>query len=234
MAIKHFIFIGLLFTCCTSFAQTKKNTAQKKKAVAIKTTASIKKAADACPLIMYSAEFSKLQYALCNTAATANYMSRTEKNVIWILNIVNAYPKIFAKEVVEKYPDRSGRSYLKEDSFYFQSLLVTLNKMKAQAILQPSKKCFESAFCHAATSGKVGYVGHDRQTTNCAVLQYFNGECADYGHNDAFEIIMALLIDRDVPSLGHRTICLYGFEVVGVSIQPHTTYGHNAVLDFKF
>ena len=48
------------------------------------------------------------------------------------------------------------------------------------------------------------------------------------------EIILSLLIDHDVPSLGHREICLSPeFKSVGVSVQPHNSkYNQNAVLDF--
>jgi hypothetical protein len=46
------------------------------------------------------------------------------------------------------------------------------------------------------------------------------------------EIVLQLLIDEDVPSLGHRRILLEKYQTIGVSIQPHSHYGFNAVLDF--
>ena len=52
--------------------------------------------------------------------------------------------------------------------------------------------------------------------------------------NDALSILMALLIDQNVSSLGHRFLCLSEYGRLGVSIQPHTGYGYNAVLYFYY
>jgi uncharacterized protein YkwD len=60
------------------------------------------------------------------------------------------------------------------------------------------------------------------------------GECCYYGVEDAFDIIVDLLIDQGVSSLGHRKICLSpSYTELGVSIQPHKTYSSNTVLDFR-
>ena len=58
------------------------------------------------------------------------------------------------------------------------------------------------------------------------------GECIHYGGDDALGIVTSLLIDQSVKSLGHRKICLGYFTEAGISIQPHSSYGKNAVLDF--
>ena len=63
---------------------------------------------------------------------------------------------------------------------------------------------------------------------------HFNGECCDYGHNNALDIIMSLLIDEGISSLGHRNICLSSYSKIGVAIQPHKLYGYNAVMDFYY
>jgi hypothetical protein len=53
--------------------------------------------------------------------------------------------------------------------------------------------------------------------------------------SSARDIVLQLLIDHDVPSLGHRIICLSSaYSVVGVSIQYHSRYGKCAVLDFDW
>ena len=62
---------------------------------------------------------------------------------------------------------------------------------------------------------------------------YFMGECCHYGNSDALDIVIKLLIDRNVASLGHRRVCFGDYTALGVSIRPHTTYGKNAVLDFE-
>ena len=43
-----------------------------------------------------------------------------------------------------------------------------------------------------------------------------------------------LLIDKDIASLGHRKILLGKYTSAGVSIQPHTDYRFNTVLDFYY
>lgn len=128
----------------------------------------------------------------------------------------------------------SGNGYLAEDSFYFISLVNMLEKMEPMNLLTPDKDCFESAKCHATYAGKTGYVGHDRKTKDCKTVKHFYGECCDYGHSDPLDIILSLLIDEGIPSLGHRMACLGNYAKVGVSIQPHTKYGRNAVLDFYY
>ncbi len=79
---------------------------------------------------------------------------------------------------------------------------------------------------------KTLYVGDDRKKNNC--VQDFNGECCYYGMDDAFIIVFSLLINEKVRSLGHRKIMLSkDYTLIGVYLQPHVTYGANAVLDFK-
>ncbi len=179
------------------------------------------------PLAKYSAEWNKPIYAICNTAAKTTYMSKTEKEVIYILNLVRSYPQQFASTVLKNYPHYAN-------SLYYQSLMDTLQKLNPVNLLIPNKNCYESAECHASSSGSKGYVGHDRQTDECKKARSYNGECCDYGRSNALEIVVELLIDEDVPSLGHRSICLSNYKGVGVSIQPHTRYGENAVLDFVY
>ncbi|MDZ4794597.1 MAG: hypothetical protein SGI83_09990 [Bacteroidota bacterium] len=178
------------------------------------------------PLASYSTAWNDVKYLKCNTAASANYMSTAEKEVIYILNLARTNPALFANTVIKKYP--AGRSH------YYSSLLDTMLVLKQVKLLYPDSLCFAGALCHAQNSGKEGYVGHTRSTEECRSKWYYNGECCDYGHNRPLDIIMSLLIDEGVESLGHRKICLAGYKKIGVSIQPHTTYGHAAVLDFHY
>ena len=186
------------------------------------------------PLASYSNEWNNAKYSNCNTAANAAYLSNAEKDVIYILNLIRSNPALFAKTVLKKYPSTSGDYYLAKDTFYFISLMTRLEKMEPLDILYPDNKCFISAKCHAYTSGIMGYVGHDRRSKDCETKQYFCGECCDYGHKDPLDIVLSLLIDEGIPSLGHRDICLSDYAKIGVSIQPHSRYGINAVFDFYY
>ena len=186
------------------------------------------------PFAVYSEEWNKPEYARCNTAEHVNYMSEAEKNTIYVLNLVRANPKLFVNTVLIKYPEHSGQDQLLNDSFYFQSLVKALLAIESLPLLVPDKECFTSAYCHAQLSGISGYVGHERQNADCKSKTHFSGECCDYGHNDPVDIILSLLIDEGVESLGHRSICLGEYEKIGVSVQPHKVYTSNAVLDLHF
>ena len=190
--------------------------------------------APASPLASYSSEWNKPEYRLCNTAAKVAYMSEKEKMVIYVINLVRAYPVLFAKTVVTQYPALSGKEELTKDQYYYQSLLTTLLAMDPLPLLTDNEKCYQSAACHAKLSGITGYIGHNRNSDECQKKKYFLGECCQYGNDEPVEIILSLLIDKDVPSLGHRKILLGKYTSAGVSIQPHKTYRFNTVLDFYY
>jgi hypothetical protein len=60
------------------------------------------------PLSLYSNEWNDVKYNKCNTAVHAAYMNNTEKNVIYILNLIRSNPQLFAITVLKKYPALSG------------------------------------------------------------------------------------------------------------------------------
>ena len=86
------------------------------------------------------------------------------------------------------------------------------------------------ANCFALESGASGAVGHHR--IKCK--QGFDAECCSYGFNTGREIVIQLLVDAGVPSLGHRKICLDNSMCnIGINIQLHAKYEYCCVLDFK-
>jgi hypothetical protein len=139
-------------------------------------------------------------------------------------------PALFAKTVVLQYPDYAGEEELKQSSYY-RSLLEFLKNKKTMPLLYAEKSLFESAKCHAETSGQAGYVGHNRRSAGCKSVETFMGECCQYGYQDPLMIVMNLLIDEDVPSLGHRIVLFKPHTQIGVSLQPHKKYRWNAVFD---
>lgn len=215
--MKYFFSFFLLHTSLLLFAQTGNITGS---AVS--------------PLAQYGNEWSDIKYSKCNTAANAAYMSKPEKEVIYILNLIRTYPALFAKTVLKKYPALSGNGYLADDIYYFKSLVDTLLALKPKQMLYPDNDCFISAKTHAYQSGITGYVGHERKSYESKSKKHYYGECCDYGRKDPLDIVLSLLIDEGIPSLGHRTVCLSDYAKIGVSIQPHKRYGTNAVLDFYY
>ena len=185
------------------------------------------------PLASFSNEWNDAKYLACNTAANAGYMSKEEREVVYILNLLHANPRLFANTVAAKYPAYSRKPRL-TNLPEFISLLDTLRTLDPKPFVGPDSLCFESAKCHAITSGIEGYVGHDRKTEECKKKRRHNGECCQYGTKDPLSIVMSLLIDEKVPTLGHRFLFLSTFKGIGVSIQPHKTYGTNTVIDFSY
>jgi hypothetical protein len=173
-----------------------------------------------------------------NTAANTEYMSGNEKQVIYWLNIARMQPDLFAemnlKPYLQLYDDDEwiccgeGAWGMETHVTYVNTCYLKMAKMDSLKALMPDENNYKSAECHATQSGITGYVGHER--TNCQ--EHFSGECCDYGNEDPLGVILDLLVDAGVPSLGHRRICLGGYSGIGVSQKPHKGYRVNVVLDF--
>jgi len=68
-----------------------------------------------------------------------------------------------------------------------------------------------------------------------AVSESYSGinENANYGTEKALDIVVGLLIDKNVPSNGHRkNILNTDSRYIGVAIEPHKRYGVNCVQNF--
>ena len=186
------------------------------------------------PLAKYSSEYDNARYSKCNTAANAAYMSKSEKEVIYILNLIRSFPALFAKTVLKKYPAVSGYDYLNGDVYYFKSLPDTLLTLSPKQMLYPDNNCFISAKSHAYQSGLTGYVGRERKTRDAKMKKHYLSGCCDYGHKDPFGIVLSLLIDEGISKLSHRLICLGDYIKVAASVQPQKKYGTTAVMDFYY
>jgi hypothetical protein len=179
------------------------------------------------PLEKYHTIWTSSVYKKCETAIATTYLTKEEKDIIYILNLMRQYPKQFAETVVKKWPAKKGNHLLEVPEY--QSLLKDLMAMKPQPLLKPDSNLWVSARCHAEMSGRAGYLGHERVSKNC--IANFRGECCHYGYSNALEIVMSLLIDEGVPSLGHRRILTGNYHWAGVSMMPHSEYGYNTVID---
>jgi hypothetical protein len=142
-------------------------------------------------------------------------------------------PLLFAQTVLPKYPSIAQQEWVSNLDNY-KSLIDTLLVLPPVNLLKPDLKCYQSAYCHASSCSKEGLMGHDRKTKECELKTYYNGECIDYGYQNPLDIIMHLLIDEGVPSLGHRLICIGSYSGIGVSLQKHKGYEYSTVLDFTF
>lgn len=169
--------------------------------------------------------------AKANTAKNEKYLSKKEKEVIFYMNLVRLNPKLFGETYLKNYLDSTG-----ENSTYTKSLIKQLPKQRSMDVLVPAKDLWELSKAHATKFGKEGKVGHGSYDQRIKTLRekYSGmGENCDYGNERAIDIVMSLLIDEDVKSLGHRAnILRVAYKYVGTSIQPHKTYNWNCVMDF--
>lgn len=161
-----------------------------------------------------------------NSAAAALWMSLHDRQVIYWLNVARLDPSgFFQRFVADAWAANPSNTYL-------SSLKTTMSSMKPVTALQPNRMLYEAAMCHARSSGAVGYVGHDRVNKECKKI--FSGECCAYGADGALNVVVQLLVDEGVPSLGHRIICLSdAYTTVGAASAPHTQYRSNTVLNFR-
>ena len=122
------------------------------------------------------------------------------------------YPKDFIKNELKNFThDRDIDSNIK-------SLLETLNTMKSATALYFDEKLYNSAKCFSEEMGNSGLVGHDR--IKC--VETNKAECCSYGKYTGKEVVFQLLFDFNVPSLGHREVCLSGkYSKIGVSVHTH-------------
>jgi uncharacterized protein YkwD len=169
------------------------------------------------------------QLEKANTAKHSTYLTPVEKETILYINLCRLYPKDFLKnELMDYYGSEDNGNYLK-NSTYRASLIKLLDSMQPVNALYFDGEAYKDAKCLAKEQGESGAIGHKRK--NCKAD--YDAECCSYGMERGKDIAMQLLIDHQVPSLGHRLICLgKEYTKVGISVQPHKQWGVCAVLDF--
>jgi hypothetical protein len=183
-----------------------------------------------CHFLAISQNWTSEELQKANTAVNISSISSEEKEVIKYLNLARLYPQKFAVVEIKDYlgPTKYG-DYLRT-STYKQSLLTELQYRSQVDPLFFDESMFLLAYCFAKESGQAGTTGHNR--ISCS--SEYDGECCQYGPDQGKDIAIQLLIDHNVPSLGHRKICLDAeFDKVGASIKPHKEYGSCCVVNFK-
>lgn len=160
-----------------------------------------------------------------------------EQEVLVLLNEVRTDPQKFLKTRVESY---LAEKNLTRNSFA-RSLVKELKATKAMGGLQMARALTEVARLHAQDMGRKGLTGHDSSDGTPFAIRVRNyskakgmiAENCSYGYNQALDIVMSLLIDDGIPSLGHRKNILEPkYKWVGIALEPHQGYGDNCVMDF--
>ena len=153
------------------------------------------------------------------------------------MNLCRMNPALFADTFLEDYLKQSGS---KRDK-YVRELIKFLKETDDMPLLYPRLDLTEAAETHAKDMGQSGRTGHNASDgTSFAkrmerFRQVYSGinENCNYGLDDGIDIVMDLLIDREVSNAGHRKNILdRNMRYVGVAIEPHRRYRFNCVQDF--
>lgn len=172
--------------------------------------------------------FSEKEIDAANTAKDADYLTQEEKDIFLYNNLARIQPKKFHSFYV-MYTESKGYEGLLKTDHYYKTLSTDLLNRQPSGPMYPDKKMFELAECWAVESGELGIVGHDR--VSCP--EGYSGENCSYGFSDGLDIVMQLLVDHGVESLGHRKNMLNpGWKGMGTAIRPHADYRFCAVQNF--
>ena len=177
------------------------------------------------------------QLARANTARNASYLSEQEKQVIFLCNLARMDGALFAATYLAQHTPNDPSNW------YIASLYRDLQSIKGRQPLYPDRRLYATAAYHAADMGRSGRTGHtssdgtdfaDRVYGSLGEKTYIAENCS-YGYNNdqAINIVVQLLVDANVPSLGHRKNILNpDLSAIGVAIAPHATYEYMCVMDF--
>ena len=177
-----------------------------------------------------------------NTAINASYLTTEEKKIIMLVNLARLDGKKYLQTYFQDYDNATPYAEMASSrNKYVVSLKADLDKAKNLPMLLPDEGLYKAAKYHAKDAGKNGLFGHTSSngtTMGKRLPKYVKGwnriaENCSYGYDKAQNIVGQLLLDNDVPSLGHRKTILHTqLEYIGVAIAPHTKYKFNCVMDF--
>lgn len=175
-----------------------------------------------------STTWTPTQIEAANTAQNENYLTQEEKDVVKYINLARLYPGMFYENELSNYYGTPKYGDYLRNSKYRKSLIEDLETAKPLAALVPNQKMSKSAKCFAVDQGKRGYVGHTRQ--RCMTTS--RGECCSYGMSRGKDIALQLLIDHNVPGVGHRKI-LFSSDIkeIGVGTSTHKLHDNCCVIE---
>jgi uncharacterized protein YkwD len=128
------------------------------------------------------------------------------------------------------------------NSHYYKSLISTLSTQTPLPKLIFDYGLSIAAKCLAREQSLNGNIGHDRISCNKIYSDKSNknvgygvGENCGYGKYNGKDLVNQLLIDEDVPSLGHRNNILNkSFTKIGAGVDFHPKYETVVVIDYLY
>jgi len=177
---------------------------------------------------IHAQEWNKKEISKADKARNISYLTENEKDVILYLNLARMYPKKFASIEVANWDRPSEWASLPND-IYKNSLLQTLNQINSLNPIYPDKDQYTTAACLAKEQSLSGEIGHHRKKCK----DNSGAENCSYGMYKGRDVVIQLLIDHDVPSLGHRKSFLANYSKIGVAQNTHPKYKYSTVIDLR-
>ncbi len=168
-----------------------------------------------------------------NTAKSIAYISAIEKEAILYINLCRLYPQDFVKYELNMYePNELLSAEFKQNFKKYKATLVSkLTVLKPCGALSFDSLLYVDATCYAKEISTNFREPHERKI--CPQSKY--DECIAFGVENGKEIAIDLLVDTDVPSLGHRKILLDSkYNKIGVRHNTHYEYENCAVLELYY
>lgn len=187
-----------------------------------------------------------------NTAENAAYLNEEEKNMVFYMNLARTdgekFFNTFFQDFVNAY-NQDMRRYSNYDALrvnrkdkYYRGLQEDLQEIKGLPLFSPDETLTYVARLHGKDLSKHNLAGHkssDGRTVKDRIGKYYPGramaENLAFGFSSGLANVCMLLLDKNVPDLGHRTTILgedYHLREVGVFITTHPGYKYCAVTDF--
>lgn len=187
-----------------------------------------------------------------NTAKNVPYLSEEEKEMVFYLNIVrtdgdrffNTYFQDFVNQYnvdMQKYSNYDDLKVNRKDKYY-RGLQQDLRSIKRLPLFYPDETLTFVAQQHAKDMSRNNIAGHnssDGRTVKDRISKYYPrsamAENLAFGFSTGLANVCMLLLDKNVPDLGHRKTILgtsYNLSKVGVNIRQHPGYKYCAVIDY--
>lgn len=175
--------------------------------------------------------FTDAEIAKANTAANISSMSQMDKDIVLYCNLARLDGARFWA---------AYGNYASGSKSYVSSLESDLKEVKNRPMLVPEKSLMAAAAYHANDMSANTFFDHsssDGTGFGSRVRRFYEGgyiaENISAGMNSAIGVVMQLLVDDGLSSLGHRkNILSEVYVAIGVKTATHAQWRSVTVQDF--
>ncbi|MET1054676.1 MAG: CAP domain-containing protein [Pedobacter sp.] len=187
-----------------------------------------------------------------NTARNTDYLNEEEKQIVFYMNLARTDGRKFFETYFQDFADAYNVDMQRYSNYndlkvnrkdkYYRGLQEDLMEIKDLPLFSPDETLTWIAQQHAKDLSKNNKAGHnstDGRTVKDRISKFYPrramAENLAFGFSKGLANVCMLLLDKNVPDLGHRKTILgtgYNLSLVGVNIRTHPGYRYCAVIDF--